>query len=203
MQQQPVSNQYAAAYTPTYPQPQYAHQSPHSSTADIQASQNSGRTTPTYPQAQQPEVPDILSQLVSAGLIPAGRQGVGAGGGLSRPGQKTQAVVLPLVLNLSKAKVILLLQKVHMTFCSICTFHTGGNLSCRLLHEIAHVCQISHSASSAFLCMSKSLIANQIEERNASCFWDLVFCLQACSVLCGLVHESLERKTYNPDIDYV
>ena len=104
VQQQPAGNQYAAAYTPTYPQPQYTHQSPHSSYADAQGNGNSGRATPTYPQPQQPEVPDILSQLVSAGLIPAGRQGVGAGG-VSKSDQKAQPLVMPLVLNLAKAKV--------------------------------------------------------------------------------------------------
>ena len=100
---QSIADQYAAAYTPTYPQPQYTHQSPHVSHADALSGQNSGRTTPTLPQAQ-PGVPDILSQLISAGLIPAGKQGSAAAGGM-KADQKAQPLIAPLVFNLSKSKV--------------------------------------------------------------------------------------------------
>lgn len=95
---------YAAAYTPTYPQPQYSHQSPYNSHNELSVSQASAHGTPTYPQTQSQEgVPDILSQLISAGLIPAGKHGSHSGVGKSE--QKAQPVVPPLVFNITRSKV--------------------------------------------------------------------------------------------------
>lgn len=102
-----TSTNYASAYTPTYPQPQYSHHSPHTSQMDPLFGQQSGHGTPTYPQTQpqgqlQTGVPDILSQLVSAGLIPAGKQRGAIG---AKAGPQAAPVVPPLVFNLSKSKV--------------------------------------------------------------------------------------------------
>lgn len=110
-----MNNQYASAYTPTYPQPQYSHHSPYPSYSENQGNgqqPSGGGGTPTYLQAPppkaslQPEVPDILSQLVSAGLLPAGRQGLSLSG-VQRAEQKLEPAAPPLAFNLSKAKVFL------------------------------------------------------------------------------------------------
>ena len=73
-QHQTAAAQYAAAYTPTYPQPQPdlhrpAHQSP--------AYPGSAHVSPSYPAAQPlpgsqaAAMPEFLSQLIGAGVIPA------------------------------------------------------------------------------------------------------------------------------------
>jgi hypothetical protein len=121
----PGSNPYTAAYTPTYPQPQYTHApSPHH--------QPSAQSTPTYgaPAAAAQAVPaDFLSQLIGAGLIPAGKApGVGIVAG------PTPVAPAPRVFNLTKFKVYPFLSTActpsHVYLCSNLPFDfTGKNVS--------------------------------------------------------------------------
>lgn len=106
-QPQSESNRYSAAYTPTYPQPQYTHQSPYQN-ADSPYNQPSSHGTPTYGQAQQAaQVPDILSHLISAGLIPAGKQSVSAPASAKTDGN-AQPFLPPLAFNLPRSIVSIL-----------------------------------------------------------------------------------------------
>ena len=113
-QAQPGSNPYNAAYTPTYPQPQYTHGlSPgHLPSAHTTPPSSTPGTT-----ADAPVPADFLSQLISAGLIPAGKdpteRSADAGPASVAP------VVMPRVFNLGKYKVFPSL----ILFLADCTCH--------------------------------------------------------------------------------